>query len=109
MSRRVSAGGHAPTTTISTATQSHNPFHVTAQRTDGGLDAVMHSAVFLLVDQYGVVRGVYSSEEPGEFKALVRDARTLLGAGAGPVPVAKARTVRSLAPRRGKPASGTSK
>lgn len=67
-------------------------FRVTAQRTDGGLDAVMHSAVFMLVDQYGVVRGVYSSEEPGEFKALVRDARTLLGAGAGPAPVAQARS-----------------
>lgn len=67
-------------------------FHVTAQRTDGGLDAVMHSAVFMLVDQHGVVRGVYSSEEPGEFKALVRDARTLTGAGAALPPVAKARS-----------------
>ena len=54
-------------------------FHIVAERTDGGIDAVMHSAVFVLVDQYGVVRGVFNSEESEDFKALVRDARTLVG------------------------------
>ncbi|MDP1824191.1 MAG: SCO family protein [Archangium sp.] len=57
-------------------------FHVTADRTDGGLDAVMHSAVFVLVDQYGVVRGVFNSEESDDFKALMRDVRTLVGSKA---------------------------
>ncbi len=55
-------------------------FHIVADRTDGGLDAVMHSAVFVLVDQYGVVRGVFNSEESEDFKALLRDARALAGA-----------------------------
>ena len=67
-------------------------FHVTAQKTDGGLDAVLHSAVFMLIDKNGVVRGVYNSEESGEFKALVRDARTLLGLGVAPPPLTKARS-----------------
>lgn len=52
-------------------------FHVVAQRTDGGLDAVMHSAVFVLVDARGVVRGVYDSEDPEDFKALAAAARVL--------------------------------
>ena len=54
-------------------------FHVTAQRTDGGLDAVMHSAVFVLVDERGVVRGVFDSEDAEDFKALTRAARSLIG------------------------------
>ncbi|MFT3711153.1 MAG: SCO family protein [Archangium sp.] len=54
-------------------------FHVTAQRTDGGLDAVMHSAVFLLVDANGVVRGAYDSEDPEDFKKLLAKTRGLLG------------------------------
>ncbi len=54
-------------------------FRVTAERTDGGLDAVMHSAVFVLVDQRGVVRGVYDSEDPKDFQSLARSARALLG------------------------------
>lgn len=66
-------------------------FHVTAQRTDGGLDAVMHSAVFVLVDQYGVVRGVYNSEEPEDFQALARNVRTLVGSPPAVAPV-KARS-----------------
>jgi protein SCO1/2 len=49
-------------------------FHVTAQRTDGGLDAVMHSAVFLLVDANGVVRGAFEK------------ARALLGNPTAPAP-----------------------
>ncbi len=45
-------------------------FHVTAQKTDGGLDAVMHSPVFVLVDGAGVVRGIYDSDDSADFKAL---------------------------------------
>jgi protein SCO1 len=65
-------------------------FHITAERTDGGLDAVMHSAVFVLVDQYGVVRGVYDSERSEDFKALARNVRTLVGSPApAPAPTAR--------------------
>ena len=66
-------------------------FKITAERTDGGIDAVMHSAVFVLVDQYGVVRGVYNSEETEDWKALERNVRTLVGSAPAPV-AAKART-----------------
>jgi len=66
-------------------------FHVTAQKTDGGLDAVMHSAVFVLVDERGVVRGVFDSEEADDFKALTKAARSLVG-GVEPVRSAVART-----------------
>jgi protein SCO1/2 len=59
-------------------------FHVTAQKTDGGVDAVMHSAVFMLVDGQGVVRGVYDSEDPEDFKKLAGAARTLAGGGQAP-------------------------
>lgn len=61
-------------------------FHIVADRTEGGVDAVMHSAVFVLVDQYGVVRGVFNSEESEDFKALLRDVRTLVGSAAPPAP-----------------------
>jgi len=54
-------------------------FHVTAQKTDGGLDAVMHSAVFLLVDGQGVVRGAFDSETPEDFTALLAQTRALMG------------------------------
>jgi protein SCO1/2 len=54
-------------------------FHVTAQKTDGGLDAVLHSAVFLLVDGQGVVRGAFDSEDPADFKKLLTKTRALLG------------------------------
>lgn len=66
-------------------------FHITAERTDGGIDAVMHSAVFVLVDQYGVVRGVFNSEEPEDFKMLARNVRTLVGS-APPPPATRARS-----------------
>jgi protein SCO1/2 len=66
-------------------------FHVTAQRTDAGIDAVMHSAVFVLVDERGVVRGVFNSEDPEDFAALARGVRTLVGTVAPPKPT-KART-----------------
>lgn len=66
-------------------------FHVTAERTDGGIDAVMHSAVFVLVDERGVVRGVFDSEDPEDFQALTRGVRTLTGSVAPPRPT-QART-----------------
>ena len=59
-------------------------FHVTAQKTDGGLDAVMHSAVFLLVDGRGVVRGSFDSEDPADFKALLEQTRALSQSAAAP-------------------------
>lgn len=67
-------------------------FHVTAQRTDAGLDKVMHSAVFVLVDGRGVVRGVFDSEDAEDFQALTRAARTLAGGGEAPKPSAEPRT-----------------
>ncbi|MFO0597842.1 MAG: SCO family protein [Myxococcaceae bacterium] len=64
-----------------------NGFHVTAQRTDGGIDAVMHSAVFLLVDGEGVVRGAFDSEDPEDFGRLREAARAL---AKGPAPTVSA-------------------
>lgn len=55
-------------------------FRVTAQRTDGGLDAVMHSSVFVLVDGNGIVRGMFDSEVPEDFQRLTDEARRLAGA-----------------------------
>ena len=63
-------------------------FRVTAQRTDGGVDAVMPSSVFVLVDGRGVVRGVYDSEEPEAFQSLLRQAGALAGTSAPPAPSA---------------------
>lgn len=54
-------------------------FRITAQRTDGGIDAVMHSAVFVLVDGQGIVRGAFDSEDPADFKKLLEKTRALLG------------------------------
>ncbi len=59
-------------------------FHVTAERADGGLDAVIHSAVFVLVDERGVVRGIFDSEDADDYQALLRGARALVGT---PTPV----------------------
>ncbi len=54
-------------------------FRVTAERTDAGLDPILHSAVFVLVDERGVVRGVYDSEDSADFRHLA----TALGALGG--------------------------
>ena len=61
-------------------------FHVTAQKTDGGLDAVMHSSVFVLVDANGVVRGIYDSDEPADFTALTGAVRALTSTADAPAP-----------------------
>ena len=62
-------------------------FHISVERSDGGLDAVLHSSVFVLVDQHGVVRGMFDSEDSGDFKALARSVRALLGGDPAPPPV----------------------
>lgn len=62
-------------------------FKVVAQKSDaGGVDPIIHSAVFLLVDQRGIVRGAFSSEERDDFKALVEGAKTLAGKPADAAP-----------------------
>jgi protein SCO1/2 len=54
-------------------------FKVTAMQVDAGVDPIVHSAVFLLVDRKGVVRGAFSSEDRDDFQALARAARKLAG------------------------------
>jgi protein SCO1/2 len=60
-------------------------FHITAQANPApnATDAIIHSAVFVLVDAQGQVRGIYDSEERANFDALLRDARSLANAPAG--------------------------
>ena len=55
-------------------------FHVTARRADGGVDPIIHSAVMLLVDGQGMVRGSFDGEAPWGLLALEQGARTLVGA-----------------------------
>ncbi len=58
-------------------------FRITAQpNTPGSLDAIMHSAVFVLVDGSGLIRGVFDSEDRKDFVALEQATRQLLGAPA---------------------------
>lgn len=59
-------------------------FRVTAERTDGGLDPILHSAVFVLVDERGIVRGVYDSEDSADFRHLADALSGLGGAPAAP-------------------------
>lgn len=54
-------------------------FHVVAERQDGGVDPIMHSAMFLLVDGAGQVRGVYDSDDPDAFAALREGVLALSG------------------------------
>lgn len=68
---------HVLATTPASLAQLSAGFRITAARTDAGVDAVMHSAVFVLVDGRGVVRGVYDSDEAAHFVALKRDAVSL--------------------------------
>lgn len=56
-------------------------FHVTAEKNKPGeLDPIIHSSVFVLVDQRGMVRGVYDSEQRADVKALEVAVRALLHA-----------------------------
>ncbi|MBK7857516.1 MAG: SCO family protein [Archangiaceae bacterium] len=68
-------------------------FKVTAEPSDAGIDPIVHSSVFVLVDAHGEVRALYDSEHREEFQALVRDTATL--ARAQPAPV-QARTGEQL-------------
>ncbi|MBL8950359.1 MAG: SCO family protein [Myxococcaceae bacterium] len=70
-------------------------FKVTAEAADSGVDPIVHSSIFVLVDAAGVVRGVYDSEHREEFLALARDAALLAKAGAPPAPP-RARTGEEL-------------
>lgn len=54
-------------------------FKVTAMKSEGGVDPIIHSAVFLLVDRKGMVRGAFSSEDKEDFQALVKAAKKLAG------------------------------
>ncbi|GMU60204.1 MAG: hypothetical protein AMXMBFR34_19670 [Myxococcaceae bacterium] len=54
-------------------------FKIAAAQSDGGVDPIIHSAVFVLVDGRGVVRGAFSSEDRADFLALVRAAKKLAG------------------------------
>jgi protein SCO1/2 len=69
-------------------------FHVTAAKntTPGSVDPIIHSAVFVLVDGQGTVRGVYDSEHRDDFQALVRDARTLAATTGTPAAATAARS-----------------
>lgn len=56
-------------------------FRVVAQKSDaGGVDPILHSSVFLLVDGDGLVRGSYDSERPEQFALLEGHVRQLTGA-----------------------------
>lgn len=57
-------------------------FKVTAMKSDQGVDPIIHSAVFLLVDAKGVVRGAFSSEDREDWEALQAAAQHLAGAQA---------------------------
>lgn len=48
-----------------------------------GVDAIIHSQKFVLVDARADIRGYYDSEDEAEMQRLVRDARTLAEEGAG--------------------------
>ncbi len=54
-------------------------FRITAAKNPqvDGVDPIIHSSVFLLVDAEGTVRGIYDSEHREEFSALLSDAASL--------------------------------
>jgi len=60
-------------------------FKVTAMKSTGGVDPIIHSAIFLLIDGDGMVRGAYSSEDREDWKALRQAAQQLAGNQAQPV------------------------
>ena len=61
-------------------------FKITAMKSEGGVDPIIHSAVFVLVDAKGVVRGAFSSEDREDFQALARAVKKLAGEDAKPAP-----------------------
>lgn len=58
-------------------------FKVIAMKSEDKADPILHTAVFLLVDGAGQLRGVFDTERAEEVDALERGVRTLVGAGAG--------------------------
>lgn len=52
-------------------------FHVMLAKTDDATDPILHSNRFLLVDDRGMVRGLYDSSEEDDMRALVSEARRL--------------------------------
>jgi protein SCO1/2 len=72
-------------------------FHVTAAKNAmaGSIDPILHSAVFVLVDGEGLVRGIYDSEDRPDFQALLADARSLAHASPA-LPATAARTGEQL-------------
>ncbi|MEW5741936.1 MAG: SCO family protein [Myxococcota bacterium] len=61
-------------------------FKISAMKSEGGVDPIIHSAVFVLVDGKGVVRGAFSSEDRADFLALVKAAKKLAGQEAKATP-----------------------
>jgi protein SCO1/2 len=55
-------------------------FKVAASKSDAGIDPIVHSSIFVLVDANGDVRGAYDSEHREEFQALVHDTALFSGA-----------------------------
>ena len=54
-------------------------FHIVAEPQDDPESPVLHSAIFLLIDQEGMVRGSYDTEDPLALARLLRDATALVG------------------------------
>lgn len=60
-------------------------FRVTAQPAPAGsVDPIIHSSVFLLIDEHGQVRGAFDSEQRADFEALAQGVRQLTNAGPPP-------------------------
>lgn len=54
-------------------------FRITASKGTDDVDPIIHSAVFLLVDQDGLVRGAFDSEDREDFTGLELGVRALTG------------------------------
>jgi protein SCO1/2 len=61
-------------------------FKISVMKSEGGVDPLIHSAVFVLVDGKGMVRGAFSSEDRADFLALVKAAKKLAGQEAEQAP-----------------------
>jgi protein SCO1 len=76
---------HLLATQPDTLTRVTAGFHITAEANTmpNALDPIIHSAVFVLVDGAGQVRGIYDSEHREDFDAMLRDTRALANAPPG--------------------------
>jgi protein SCO1 len=59
---------------------------ITAQKTPGQIDPIMHSSVFLLIDKNGFVRGMFDSDDRKDFKRLEEAVKSMT-AGSPEVPL----------------------